>query len=408
MLKAIHTADFHINNQNIDEAKKCLEFIIETIKIEKPDIAIIAGDLFDSRNVKLESPAAMLLFDIITRMANLVPVSIVYGTPSHEGEATYALRYIKAKNPVFVSDQPEQYYMMDDNSFVRELGDKQPKLIISAVPQPTKKHFKSSGSIDLTNQEIAAAMTNIFGGFGATAMQYKAPHILIGHFSVSGAFLNNERQMVGLDIEISNDQIALANASLVALGHIHLHQKVGNNGFYSGSIFSTDWGEMDDKGLYLHIIDDAGQLQKSDFIQTPSRKRIKLQEDLTGAGELTTLTGFPLMEALLAGDAPVDVKDATVKVEFKVFQDEAAKINPNEIKKSLISSGAKEVDIVLVRIPRENVRSQKILRLVKLRDKLVEQAALKGEEVSERILLKADLLEAEESDKIVQNVWNKN
>ena len=155
---------------------------------------------------------------------------------------------------------------------------------------------------------------------------------------------------------------------------------------------------------YQILIGEAMYNINSRFIKTPSRKRIKLSEDLTGAGVLADETGIPLMEMLLAGDAPVDVKDAIVRIEFKIFQDEAAKINTNEIKASLISSGAKEVDIRVIRIPRENVRSQKLLRLTSLRDKLIEMAALKNETVPASILEKADRLEAEDADKIVQMI----
>ena len=394
MFKVIHTADFHIDNQNIDEAQKCLEFIIKRTKIEQPDIVMIAGDLFDSRNVKLESPAAMLLFDIITQMANFTPVAIVYGTPSHEGDATAALRYLKAKHPIHVSDKPEQYYMMNDNSFVSNPGGKQPKLVISAIPQPTKQYLKSSSSIDVANQEIASTMSNIFAGFGATAARYKTPHILMGHFSVSGAAINDKRQMVGLDIEISNDQIALTSADLVALGHIHLRQKVGNNGFYSGSIFPTDWGELEDKGFYIHTLENK-KLIEPNFIKTPSRKLIKISEDLTKDCDI---------DYLLSADSIPEIKDANLKIELKVYQDEAQKIDKEEIKKALINMGAKSVGVHLLRMPRENVRSKNILKLTTLQEKVIEWAKLRGETVSESILKKADLLEFEDADKIIQGV----
>jgi exonuclease SbcD len=400
MFKVIHTADFHIDNQNIDEAQKCLEFIIKRTKIEQPDIVMIAGDLFDSRNVKLESPAAMLLFDVITQMANFAPVAIVYGTPSHEGDATATLRYLKAKHPIHVSDKPEQYYMMNDNSFVSNPGGKQPKLIISAIPQPTKQYFKSSSSIDVANQEIASAMTNIFAGFGATAARYKTPHILMGHFSVSGAAINDKRQMIGLDIEISNDQIALTSADLVALGHIHIHQKVGNNGFYSGSIFPTDWGELEDKGFYIHTLENK-KLIESNFIKTPSRKLVKLSEDFTGAG-MESLTKSDIENTIL--NSLPNIKDAHINLEFKVFQDEAQRIAKEEIEETLIDMGAKSVGVHLLRMPRENVRSQSILKLITLREKVIEWANLRGETVPESILNKADLLESEDADKIIQEV----
>ena len=394
MLKAVHTADFHIDDKNIDEARKCLEFLVETVKTKKPDITILAGDLFDSRNVKLESMAARLLFEVVSEIANVSPVAVVYGTPSHEGEATAVLRYLNTKYSIHVSDMPEQYYMMDDNSFVNVPGkDQCPKLIISAVPQPTKRHFSSSSSIDLTNQEIADAMSGVFGGFGAKAAEFKAPHILIGHFSVSGAFLSETRQMVGFDVEISSDQIALANANLVACGHIHLNQVIKKDIFYSGDLFQSDFGEAgQEKGFYLHELDAANGLQKSTFIQTPYTHLYALKFDFTDPQ-----TDF---KTLFTQEIKDSVKGAVVRVEITAYEDDVAKIDRDDLERNLAE--AKSYEIKIIRVPRENVRSEKLLKLKTLRDKLIEQARLRGEVVKESILKKADNLESMESDEIVE------
>ena len=137
---------------------------------------------------------------------------------------------------------------------------------------------------------------------------------------------------------------------------------------------------------------------ESRFIKTPSRKLLKLSEDLTEACAINEL------DAALYSYGPDELQDACLKVELKVFQDEAQKVDTEKIKNFFLSGGAKEVDVKLIRVPRENVRSKNILKLTTLREKLIEQAKLKKETVSEPILVKADLLEAETSDKIVTSV----
>ena len=139
---------------------------------------------------------------------------------------------------------------------------------------------------------------------------------------------------------------------------------------------------------------------ESRFIKTPSRKFLKISEDLTEAHAINE------MDAILHfvdGPAP-ETKDSHLRIELKVFQDEAQKVDTEKIKNFFLSGGAKEVDVKLIRVPRENVRSKNILKLTTLREKLTEQAKLKKETVSEPILAKADLLEAETSDKIVTSV----
>lgn len=395
MIRILHAADFHVDDKNIDEARKCLLFLVETVKVRKPDITIIAGDLFDSRSIKLESLAARLMFEVVSEIADVSPVAIVFGTPSHEGEATASLAYIKARYSVHVSGQPEQYYMMHDDSFVDNPGDSQPKLVISAVPQPTKKYFSSSGSIDSTNQEIADVMSGVFGGLGAKASQHTAPHILIGHFSVSGAFLSATRQMIGFDIEISSDQIALANADLVALGHIHLRQQIQKNIFYSGSLFQSDTSEAgQDFGFWIHELDDAHQLQKSEYIITPFTRLYKLTHDLTNSPDTFQV---PFKQETLD-----QIKGAVVKVEITAYEDDVAKIDREDLNRNLAE--AKSFEIKIIRTPRENVRSEKLLKLKTLREKIIEQARLRSEEILESILVKTDNLESMEVDEIVSMV----
>jgi DNA repair exonuclease SbcCD nuclease subunit len=404
-MKVLHFADVHCRDRDIEEIEKCLNFIVEIARAETPDIIINAGDTFDSAGIKADSLSAKLIFKIFKELADIAPVAIIIGTPSHDGRVAETLSYINARYPVHVATRPEQIYLCKgrlsvDSSMPGILMDVPIEAVISLCPAPTKQFFQTDSGILDSDSEIAAEMSKMFMGFAAQAAEYVCPHVLVGHWQTDGAFISETQTLTGIDISISKEQMALGNFDLICLGHLHEKQR-----FYSGSITGLNWGELSDKGFYIHTL-EGKKLIETRFIKTPSRKLIKLSEDLTNVQELTDVLGIPLMGMLLAGDAPVDVKDAVVRVEFKVFQDEATKINTDEIKASLISSGAKEADIRLIRIPRENIRSQKILKLTTLREKLIEMAALKNETVPTSILEKANMLESEEADKIVREVAN--
>ena len=395
MVKLIHSADWHCRDEDLDEVKKCLRTLGKTVKDEEVDIVVIAGDIFDSQNVKLDSKSAKLVFEVVQEIADLAPVAIVTGTKSHDGTACETLKYIRAKNQVFVSTMPEQIYLMQGGFFVTDPTDTLPILTISQVPTPTKQHLQSMSDINSTNKEIAAAMSGIFGGFGARAAEHHCPHVLVGHFSVGGAFLSPAQQMLGYDIEISKDQISLAGADLVALGHIHFRQKMEPNIFYSGSIFQQDFGEVgEEKGFYFHTIDNANRLQRSQYILSPSRKLFKITHDFTNSQN-----GFrvPFTSEMLAG-----VKDAVVQAELKIFEDEVSKIDRDDLELNLAE--AKEFVVKIIRVPRTSVRSEKILKLHTLREKIIELARLRGEEVANSILKKADALESMTSDEILAQV----
>jgi len=400
-MKILHTGDWHIRDKDIDEGRKCLEFIVETANTEKPGLIVIAGDISHNRDIKMDSDSARLIFDKVRDLADVAPVAVVAGTPSHDGQAHEVLGHVRARHDIYVPMYPGQVIMHNGAFF--PAGERAPSyhnfyfnqgspcVVLSFVPTPTKQFF-SHGNIEHSDLGLAGAMTPMFAGFGAGAVDYDCPHVLIGHFTVGGATLSSGQQMIGRDVEISRDQIALANADAVLLAHIHYSQKIEPNIFYCGSIYRENRGETEAKGFYVHVVgkDEAFGLQlQSRFVETPARKFYNERADMTRPWEVS-----PEIET-------DDFKDAAVKIDAEVWQDEAGAINIDEIKEYYLNAGAESVEINLIRKPRENVRSEKMLTLSSLRDKVIERAALDGHEVSQGVLDKCDLLESETPDDIV-------
>lgn len=410
-MKILHMADIHARDKDIQEVKLCLLHILAIAHEEKPDIIIDAGDTFDSQDIKADSQTAKLIFYIFSELANIAPVAVLIGTRLHDGQVAETLRYIKARYPVWVSSKPEQLYLAEGDLHIDPSKLFAPmqapiEAAISMVPAPTKQYFATQSDIKGSDAEIAQAMSVMFAGFAAQAEAYDCPHILAGHWNTTGSLISETQTLTGVDIEISKAQMALANADLICLGHIHLAQEIKPNIFYSGGIYHTTWGEMEDKGFYIHEFerrpsDDDYHLLASRFLLTPTRKLIKVDADLT---EESAFEEFEELDAVLYAYGPDDLKDAYLRLEFKVYQDEAQRINIDTYKNFFLSAGAKEVDVRLSRVPRENIRSKNILKLTTLREKLIEQARLKDETVPESILLKADRLESESSENIIAQI----
>jgi len=370
-LKILHFGDIHARDKDIDEIEKCLQHVVEIAKREQPDIIIDAGDTFDASGIKADSQSAKLIFKVFAELADIAPVAILIGTPSHDGKIAETLQYIKARYPIWISTSPEMLYLINgvlynNLSSFDTLAQASIDAAISMCPAPTKKYFNTSSDIKGSDAEIAGEMSKMFAGFAAQAETYPCPHILVGHWNTTGSLISETQTLTGVDIEISRDQMSLANADLICLGHIHKQQKLEPNIFYCGL--------------------------------TPAQRLLKMSVDLT------EIHAFDELDATLYSYGPDELQDADLKIEFKVFQDEAQKVNAEKIKRFFLSGGAKKVDVKLIRVPRENVRSKNILKLTTLREKLIEQAALKKETVPESILLKADLLESVSSDTIIANV----
>lgn len=399
-MKILHLADIHCNDRDIDEVSRCMTKVISTAREEAVDLVVIAGDIFDSRDIKLDSESALFIIGAISILANIAPVAIVTGTNSHDGKAPAVLEHVRGDYPVIVASKPTQVFLfaetVSNEKWFADIDDAtvtqdKVKAVLTLIPTPTKQFFQGSQGADIKtgDMEIAQAMNALFAGFGATASQFECPHILVGHWQVSGSLKSETQVLTGTDIELSPDCMALSEADLICLGHIHYPQQIGDRTFYSGSLFPKDWGENHKHGFWIH--DQRADFVESRFIETPCKKMVRTQADCTGEDSLDDF-----LNALSC-----DVHDAFVRCDFTVWQDEAASIDKEKIKRFFISGGALDVDIRINRIPRVTVRSEAVLKAETLRDKLVAMAALRDEQVPESVLEKADRLEDMEAEKII-------
>lgn len=387
-MKILHGADWHLRESDIEEAEKCLNMMIDTAGREEVDLIAIAGDIFDSRDIKLDSKAARLAIKAVSALASIAPVAIVLGTPSHDGSAPEILQYAKGEYPIYVASRPTQIIIENGEfapaGFRNEKIGQDPDAVITLIPQPTKQFFQTQSDIKTADQEIGAAMSQVFAGFGAMASEYECPHILVGHWNVKGSKLSNGQTLTGNDIEMTVEQMLLANPDLICLGHIHAPQVVGGRVFYPGSLYANDWGENHPHGFYVHQTEDAyGYL----FIETPTKKLARFKFDQT-EGEAINLPSD-------------EVAGSVVRIDVTAWQDEAGTIDKESITENLKRWGALDVDIRIIRKPRETVRSETVLKVETLREKLVAMAELKGETVPESVLQKADDLESRPSDELI-------
>jgi len=396
-MRVLHLADIHAREKDFVEVSTCMNSIVVEAYEIKPDLIAIAGDCFDSQEIKLDSNSTKMLFQMLAGLADVAPVIIVMGTPSHDGNAPLVFQHIKAKYEIYISHRPEVLFLAGSKICLEpdDMAPYKPELIISTTPTPTKQYFRTDAGVQESDALIAEALTDLFISFGSLANQFDCPHIHVGHYQVGGAYISDTQQLIGRDIEISIDQISLAQADLVCLGHIHKPQQIGKNVFYSGSIFRKDWGELEDKGFYVHEIHKKGGVPFSRFIKTPTRKLFKTELDKTQGDISGDLAGVP--EA-------ADIKDAFVKIAVKIYRDDVPLFNSKLIKQFYLDAGAQDVKIELIQIPRENVRSANFITLRTTGEKLTEQAEIKNEEIPAGVLEKVERLETEPADKIIDEV----
>ena len=412
MIRVLHSGDWHIKDAMIEECRRVLGALVENAERELPNLAVIAGDIFHRADQRLGSESAALAIETINRLSAVCPVVILQGTRTHDGDAPRVLQLDRLPSQVWISTKPEQIFLyggaihtMDMAETLKGYGYR-PEAIISTVPAIGKQYFQGNGSIAETDEAISRAVTAIFAGLGMVpATMPDVPHVLVGHWTVKGARLNERQVMMGRDIEMSLEQISFANASVTCLGHIHRAQDMGSGVFYCGSTYRENFGELDDKGFWLHTIEqipeDAGaKLTESVFVELPATKRLLIEADFTRPS--IEPSGIDL-KVLQTYYRPDDLDNAMLRVRLRAYTDEI----PDDIHTqvaALFNGHLADLKTEIVRVPRANTRSRRLLSLATLADKLTERAAITGEQPPAGALELAVALEKMTAEEILAEV----
>jgi exonuclease SbcD len=408
-MKIIHTADIHFSNKKdiYKDVLKCSNYLLDTAEEEKPDMIIMAGDIFDER-VALDSSAALSAVDFITRAGQIAPVLVLKGTPTHDvGDSLHIFRKLNTSYPVYVSEDIEQICLKGASfrqpligaAFIPlEAGVDGCSAVLSCLPSIQKGNLlalKGKGQdIQDGDYEIADLLRDIFQGFGLTnqeARRHEIPTIFVGHGSILGASLSTGQQMIGKDIELGISDLRLAHADLYCLGHIHKAQR-WNEIFYSGSITRLNYGEEEDKGFFIHELLEGKAMSR--FIHTPARimKTIRCDDSL------------PSVESLADNINDASIKGASLKITYQVSEEDVHRVNDEELKSTAIEKyGVKEVKIEKTITPKVRVRAEGISRIQALDEKLRRWGETVGQDIPQGAFSKLESLERMDEQEIIKS-----
>lgn len=263
--KFAHIADVHAKDSDWPEIRQCLDNTLSICREQGINFTVLAGDLWDC---KLWSHSESFRGTVawVVRMAELGPVYLIYGTPSHDVPGSYAvLQHIKSKYPIHVISEASTLAVRIDNIKIATLA---------ALPHI---NIPAQGSLEQTMKVRQEAMHRYINILKKDCDESVAS-IFIGHLAVIGCVIPQ-----GTDgYEISS--IDLKTFDYCALGHIHpKNQKLPDNIQYSGSLWHTETGDVSEKGFYIVTMQDKTLLQKT-FFNAGSHPVVKLDAHFTEEG----------------------------------------------------------------------------------------------------------------------------
>jgi len=289
MIRLLHLADIHPNNaatfagkvvidpetglnQSLTDLRRSLHFVytVATAAETRRDVAVIPGDLFDSP--RPHANEMRIIVDFIIRLADEMPVLIIPGNHdlSQNPQDASALECLAGIHNVLIRERPDSVVLNVRGEIVW----------FSFLPYPSKGRLLAQTAHQGKSPEEVTALINhglaaILRGF--TLTEHRAaldhPHVLLAHGSVAGSLLVGEQpRSLAHDITIPLDE--LRPFDYVALGHIHQHQQVAPNAWYSGSLMRQSFGEQtEDKGFCL--VDIEPKAARLAFVLNPHARVYK-------------------------------------------------------------------------------------------------------------------------------------
>lgn len=243
MIKILHTSDWHIGQvfygeDRIAEQQHMLAQITDCVTAEKPDIMLLAGDIFDV--AMPNSKAQKLLTDALMAMHTAHPqMAIITISGNHDSATRHEIHQAvwESVNVHMIGN----IHNSEVNQHLLPIYDANGQVCayVAAVPYAAQRMITNDFYTRLS--EHAARLGE----------EHQVPVIFVGHLAASScestghAVDNYGKDTIYIGNIETVDVAELGSAyDYVALGHIHKAQNLGNRARYSGSPIAMSFDEV--------------------------------------------------------------------------------------------------------------------------------------------------------------------
>lgn len=279
-MKILHTSDWHLGKyldkySRIEEQEKFIDELENICNIEKIDLIIIAGDIYDTTNPPIL--AEKLFFNAMKRLSlnGKRPIVIVSGNHDSASKLVspsplaYELGIIiqGMLNTVATVGKYETFEITKSGEGFFEIKINDEKAVFLTVPYITEKSineviFKSDEESDM-QKDFSDKIKEIFNDL---SKNYKDDtiNIIVTHLFVKGGIETaSERKIQSIGGTYAIDpKIFPKNTQYVALGHLHRCQQIKQSNclaYYSGSPIRYSQSEVGYEKVVLVLDIKANQ-----------------------------------------------------------------------------------------------------------------------------------------------------
>lgn len=267
-MKILHTSDWHLGKtlegrSRIIEQKEFIDELAEIAEREKPDLIIVAGDIYDSSNPP--SAAEQLFYRAMTRLSNYGsrPTLVIAGNHDNPDRLTAAspLAYEwgiillgSAKNIAECGDY-RNYSITAAAEGSIEICLNGEKLVAIILPYPSERRldeimFEPENMQKSYSEKVTALFDRLSAYYREDTI-----NIAVGHFFINGGEITDSERDISIGGAYAVEAKGLPKAQYIAMGHLHRPQRIKNaDGFvyYSGSPIQYSKSEIGyEKSVYL-------------------------------------------------------------------------------------------------------------------------------------------------------------
>ena len=276
-MKILHTSDWHLGQNFMgksreEEHRSFFQWLIELINNEKIDVLIVAGDIFDTGtppNYALE-----LYYNFLKNLNQSYCKNVVIVGGNHDSVATLkAPRELLKILDINVIASGEE----DEEGIIKIYKEERLQGVVCAVPFLRDSVVRRSfGGLTSEQKERALndGIKDYYENISTRALEVvdgqDVPIVATGHLTTVGSRSSeSEREIyIGNVLNISSDFLAKM-FDYVALGHLHLNQKVGESQvWYSGSPIPLSFSEADSKKM-VNIVTLEGKKAAVEKVEIP-------------------------------------------------------------------------------------------------------------------------------------------
>jgi DNA repair exonuclease SbcCD nuclease subunit len=340
------TGDDHFDEHSrFDECIRVHAWMVELARDAKIDLFLDGGDVYERASTAIEREA---VGDWLTPMAEIAPSLFVRGNHDRPLDVFW-LRRLRTKHPVTVEEGAAVHYISG--------------AAIAAVAWPERAALlAAAGSIEGTENLVRDALEHVFRGLGAQLAQHGGPRIGLMHAMIDGSIASTNQPLLGLPINVSMADLALLQAHLGLVSHIHRaqrHDAFGAPWLYAGASHRTDQSQTEPKSVVLAEF-DGQRLVKLEEIETPATPMAHLNAGWDAeSGELKLE-----QHGNLAGH------EIRIRYDVAPDQQEQARAKADELLRQLLDAGVKAIKLEPTVIAQTRARAPEVSAATSLPEKV--------------------------------------